>query len=554
MEDQVLYFYENEKKLANQPMLRQPFGDKWEVYTWAEVGQMARKLATGLKSLGLREKAHIGIVSKNCREWVIADLAIMMAGYVSVPFYPTLTSEQINEVLRLGDVDALFVGKMEVWEEMKKGVPKNLPIIAFPHYEGNSKVTEGHQWKDFINQFGPIEGTPFPSLDDIWTIVFTSGTTGTPKGVVLTYRAVDSTKMVIENDNSLEVSMEGDNHLFSFLPLNHIAERVVVEITCLRYGGTISFTESLQRFAQNLQETRPTLFFAVPRIWTKFQLGILAKMPQKKLDTLLKIPIVSGMVKKKILKGLGLDRVRGTLTGAAPMAQSLKDWYRKIGLYISEGYGMTENCAIATVLDGKDYKPGSVGKVRYGGEIKIDPDTNEILFKSPWMMSSYYKDPEKTSETIKDGWLHTGDEGRLDEDGYLFITGRVKDTFKTAKGKFIVPAPLEWKFGHNADIEQICIVGLGCPQPMALVVPSEIGAAKTKEVLKESLETTLKEVNETLPNYQKVSTMIVAKEAWDVENGLLTPTLKVKRNVMNQRYQDQFMNWHEDKEVIIWEQ
>ncbi len=553
MEDQILHFYENEKKYANQPMLRQPFGDRWEVYTWAEVGRMARQLAAGLQSLGLPEKAHIGLVSKNCREWVIADLAIMMAGYVSVPFYPTLTSEQINEVLRLGDVAALFVGKMEVWEEMKRGVPKDMPIIAFPHYEGNSRVTEGHQWKDFINKFEPLEGTPSPSYDDIWTIVFTSGTTGTPKGVVLTFRAVDSTKMVIENDNNLEISLEGDNHFFSFLPLNHIAERVVVEVTCFRYGGTISFSENLARFAQNLRETRPTLFFAVPRIWTKFQLGVLAKMPQKKLDTFLKIPVVSSMVKKKLLKGLGLDRVRGTLTGAAPMAQSLKDWYRKIGLYISEGYGMTENCAIATTLDGRDYKPGSVGKVRYGGEIKIDPDTNEILFKSPWMMSNYYKDPEKTAETIKDGWLHTGDEGRLDEEGYLYITGRVKDTFKTAKGKFIVPAPLEWKFEHNVDIEQICIVGLGCPQPMALVVPSEMGTAKTKEALKESLEATLKQVNEELPNYQKISTIVVAKEAWDVENGLLTPTLKVKRNVMNQRYQDQFMNWHADKEMIVWE-
>lgn len=553
MENYELNFYDSEAKYANQVFLRQPFEDKWEETTWAEAGQMARKLATGLKSMGLREKAHIGIVSKNCREWVIADLAIMIAGYVSVPFYATLTSEQINEVLRLGDVDALFVGKLEVWDEMQKGIPAEMPVIRFPHYPGNSKVERGHDWHEFINAHEPVQGRPSPDLDDIWTIVFTSGTTGTPKGVVQTYRTIDATKVVMEHDNSLEVSLEGDNHFFSYLPLNHIAERVVVEMSAIRYGGDISFTQDLAHFFQNLQDTRPTLFFAVPRIWTKFQMGILAKMPQKKLNTMLKIPIVSGQVKKKLLKGLGLDRARGTLTGAAPMSEAQKDWFRSIGLYIFEGYGMTENCAISTTLNGRDIKPGSVGQARYGSEIRIAPETNEILFKAPWNMVGYYKDPEKTAETIKDGWLHTGDEGRLDENGYLFITGRVKDTFKTSKGKFIVPAPIEWEFGSNSDIEQICIVGLGCPQPMALVVPSEMGAAKPQAELKASLEATLKEVNEKMPNYRKVSTIVITKDVWGVENGLLTPTLKVKRNVMNQRYRDLFMGWHEDADSVVFE-
>jgi long-subunit acyl-CoA synthetase (AMP-forming) len=276
-------------------------------------------------------------------------------------------------------------------------------------------------------------------------------------------------------------------------------------------------------------------------------------MPQNKLNTLLKIPFVKNIVKKKLLQGLGLDRSRGNITGAAPMSETQKAWFRSIGLYIFEGYGMTENCAIATSLDGKDIKPGSVGKPRHGSEIKIDPETNEILYKAPWNMVGYYKDPEKTAETLKNGWLHTGDEGKIDKDGYLFITGRVKDTFKTSKGKFIVPAPIEWEFGHNNDIEQICIVGLGCPQPMALIVPSEIGLAKTKEALKSSLEETLKQVNQKMPNYRKVSTIIITKDIWSVENGLLTPTLKVKRNVMNQRYRDSFLNWHEDKEMVIFE-
>lgn len=546
-------FYKWEKELADKPFLRQPFGDTWEEYTWGEVGQMARKLATGLQSLGLQPKAHIGLVSKNCREWIIADIAIMMAGFVSVPFFPTLTSKQINQVLRLGDVDALFVGKLDVWDEMKKGVPEDMPIISFPQYPDHSKVERGEKWDDIINRSEPMQGTPSGALDDTWTIVFTSGTTGTPKGVVHDYARLDSTKIVTEESNPLDISFTGENRFFSYLPLNHIAERIVVESTCIRYGGTISFAESLATFAKNLSSVRPTVFFAVPRIWTKFQLGILGKMPQQKLDRIMKIPIISGIVKKKIRKGLGLNDVRACVSGAAMLSEGLKQWYKKLGVQITNGYGMTENSALCTTLYPWDDKPGSVGKAQPGASIKIDPDTNEIMMRAPYVMKGYYKDPEKTSEVLNDGWLRTGDQGRLDEEGFLYITGRVKDTFKTAKGEFIVPTPMEGVLEQNSDIEQICIVGLGCPQPLAMVVLSEIGLAKSKNDLGKSLDNTLSALNKTLESYQKISTIVVVKEAWSVENGCLTPTLKVKRNKVNQQYQDHLERWHESSETIVWE-
>lgn len=545
-------FYKWEKETPNAPFLRQPFGDKWEIYTWAEAGQMARKLARGLQSLGLPSKSHIGLVSKNCREWIIADIAITIAGFVSVPFYPTLKADAVKELIEIGDVKALFAGKIEDWEGMKAGVPADMPVIAFPHYEKNAVIDRGEKWDDFINRFEPVTGEPSSSLDDIWTIVFTSGTTGTPKGVVLDYRILNASKMVTEANNHLKISLEGDNHFFSFLPLNHIAERVVVENTCLRWGGVISFSESLEVFAKNLQESQPTLLFAVPRIWTKFQLGVLSKMPQAHLDAALASP-QGEMVKKKLRMGLGLDNIRGCLTGAASIPESTKAWYRKLDVPIAEGYGMTENCALTSCLEAGIIKPGSVGKALAGATIRIDEETSEILMKAPYVMRGYYKDPEKTAETIRDGWLHTGDQGRLDEEGNLFITGRVKDTFKTAKGQFIVPSPIEWHFGTDVNIEQICIVGLGCPQPLALVVPSEIGMAKSQDELKEILANTLNSVNENLKSYQKISTIVVVKEAWSSDNGMLTPTLKVKRNVMQQRYSDLLMNWHEDKESVIWE-
>ncbi|MEO1653643.1 MAG: AMP-binding protein [Bacteroidota bacterium] len=550
----IEFFYEKEKNTPDKPFLRQPFGKHWEVYTYAEAGQMARKLATGLNSLGLEPKSHIGLISKNCREWIIADLAIMMAGHVSVPFFPTLTGEQLSQVIEIGDVKALFVGKLETWDEMKSGVPEGLPIIAFPHYEGNSKVEMGESWQDFMNRHEPLQGDPKPNLDDLWTIIFTSGTTGTPKGVMHPYKSatslLDSTKV----NNPFRLDFNGDNEFFSFLPLNHIAERTIVESACIVFGGQISFSESLATFPQNLRDTQPTLFFAVPRIWTKFQLGVLDKMPQKKLDLYLKIPFLSSMVKNKIKKSLGMERTRTRISGAAAISKPLKEWYKKMGIPITEGYGMTENTAACSCLLDIEHRPGSVGKPQTGVELKIDESNGELLMKAPWVMTGYYKSPEKTAETLKDGWLHTGDQGRIDEEGYLYLTGRVKDTFKTAKGEFIVPEPIEFKFSTNLDIEQICLLGLGLEQPLAVIVPSELGQKKSREELKDSLASTLQNVNSELASYQRVSTIVISREPFSVENGLLTPTLKVKRSVLNTRYQEHCLAWQNDKEDVIWQE
>ena len=436
---------------------------------------------------------------------------------------------------------------------MKKGVPQDMPIIAFPHYKGNSKVTEGEQWNAFLDKLEPMTENPRPDLEDLWTIVFTSGTTGTPKGVMLKHKVVASLNRNIEEENNLKVSMNGDNRFFSFLPLNHIAERAVVELVCIFHGGEISFAESLETFAKNLQDTRPTVFFAVPRIWTKFQLGILEKMPQKRLSLLLSLPIISGLVKKKIKKGLGLDQTRICVSGAAPIGQTLKEWYRKLDISISEGYAMTENCAVCTFLPGDVDRPGSVGKASLGVELKIDEDTGEVCMKAGFVMSGYYNAPDKTNEMLRNGWLHTGDQGWINDEGYLYLTGRVKDTFKTSKGIYIVPAPMEWIYDANTDIEQVCILGLGMPQPMAVVALSELGKMKSKEDLKASLKETLAKANEGIKNDQKVSTIIVAKEPFSVENGLLTPTLKVKRNMMNIVYSDKLLAWHQSSEKVIWE-
>jgi len=548
-------FYDWEEKFKDKPFLRQPFGDSWEEYTWGETGQLARRLATGLKSLGLKKGSHIGLISKNCREWIIADLAIIMAGYVSVPFFPNLKSTEIKSLIEFGEVSALFVGKLENWEEMKNGVDKDLPIIAFPHYENNSIVSEGFQWDEFISKFEPQRENYHPNLDDVWTIIFTSGTTGNPKGVVLSFKINQSTDvMYTKNYNPLCVDFDGNNSFFSYLPLNHIAERIAIEFTAFKNGGVISFTESIETFVKNLSNVQPSVFFGVPRIYTKFQLGILSKFNQKKLDILLAIPLLSNIIKKKLKKALGLYNAKVVVSGAAAMQIAQRNWFRKIGVNITIGYGMTENCAITTQLPGSNFtKPGSVGKVQPQVEIKIDDSTEEVLMRGPYMMLGYFNDKIITNNTIKDGWLHTGDKGRIDSDGYLYITGRVKDTFKTSKGEFIDPGKIEAMFGEVDFFDQICVVGLGIPQPIMLVNISEVGKKLEKNDLENKLTEKLNSVNEQSFNYKKVAKIIICKDLWTPENEILTPTMKIKRGNVDKLYQDNYLDWYNNSKKIVWE-
>jgi len=545
-------FYKWEKEKANDPFLRQPFGDNWEEYTWGEVGKMARKMATAIINYNLPPKSNIGLISKNCREWIIADLAIMMAGHISVPFFPTLQSFELEKLIDFGEVKLLFAGKLENWDEQSKGV-KNLPVISFPHYENHSFINNSDKWEDLLKNNEPQKEDYYPELDDIWTIVFTSGTTGDPKGVVLDYRTIYLTKIIVESDvNPLGMDRNGNNSFFSYLPLNHIFERVVLEFQCMRYGGTMSFVESLESFPKNLADVQPTTFAGVPRIYNKFKDKILEKMPQKRLNFLLSVPLISSLIKKKIRKSLGWSNANAIVSGAAFLPHELIEWYGKLGINILNGYGMTENCCVCSYLDtSSDDGKGSVGKPWDQVEIKIG-ENGEILNKSPYLLKEYFKNPDYTNEVLVDGWFNTGDKGHLDDNGYLHITGRVKDIFKTSKGKYIEPHLIEEKFEKSNLFQQLCVVGLGLVQPILLAVPNE-QALNDKEKTEKSLKKILLDFNSTADGYKKVKKIILLSEDWTPENGLTTPTLKIKRAKIDEAFSSKYQNWYNASKEVLWE-
>lgn len=546
------HFYKWESQQPERVYLRQPIGDTWKDYTWQEVGQQARAMASALRSLNLPPKSHIGIFSKNCAHWIMSDLAIMMAGHVSVPLFPTLTAEQLKLVLDHSETKVLFVGKLDDWENPKQGISEAVQVISFPAYKGAAEINgEGiWQWDDLCQRHEAMQENYYPEPRDLATICYTSGTTGRPKGVMISYYAFAKVgDATIANADF----QPGNDRFFSYLPLNHMAERIVVEGASFVSGGTIYFAESLDTFAKNLQEASPTHFLAVPRIWTKFQQGVLAKLPAKKLDTLLKLPIISGIIKKKIRKGLGLDKARFILTGAAPMPPDLFSWYHRLGVKIREGYGMSENTAACTIMRPENIRLGTVGQAQPGAEIRIDPKTGEILMRAEWLMDGYYKDPELTAETIKDGWLHTGDKGELSPDGFLKITGRVKEIFKTAKGEYVSPFSLESGFALNPYIEHICVTGAGLPQPIALVILNEEGKKADKAQVSESLAASCKEVNSQVFSYENLKHLVVLeKEEWTVDNGFITPTLKTKRNRIEEVYKKHYEQWYAQEDLIIW--
>ena len=524
-------------------------------YTWREVCDQARRMATHLVSLGVQPGDRVAILSKNTAHWMMSDFAIWLAGGVSVPLYPTLAPNTITQILEHSGSKVLFVGKLDGWEGMKPGVPAGVACISHPLSPDDAKKSYP-KWDDIVAKTSPLVGKPLRGPDELSTIMYTSGTTGTPKGVMHTFG--NFARVLVQGLK--RIPLDERSRMLSYLPLSHVVERALVEHGQLHTGLHVYFAESLDTFTQDMQRARPTVFFSVPRLWVKFQRGVLHKMPEKKLDLFLKIPILSGIVRKKILNALGLDQCIFAVGGAAPMPLELLQWYSRLGLRLAEGYGMTENLGASHITTGDPAEFGTVGRVYDDVECRIAPDTGEIQVRAPWTMTGYYKQPELTAETITpDGWLKTGDKGSIDAQGRLKITGRVKDLFKTSKGKYVAPAPIEDKLVMHEAIEACCVTGANLGQPLGLVMLSveAVQRAATpagKAELEASLAEHLKAVNATLDPYEQMDCLVVMTEAWTVDNDLITPTFKVKRNRIEDAFAAQYPKWEGAGKPVVWHQ
>lgn len=538
--DAFLYW---EKQTPKNIFLRQPNQGEIIIYSFEEVGLEARKIASALKGFGLKKGDHVALLSKNCAHWIISDIAIMMASCVSIPIYPTLNDVSIKQILEHSESKAIIIGKLDDFESQKAGIP-NIPRISVSLYG----LEEGKLWEDLQKTQKPLEQLELPNPEDLHTIIYTSGTTGTPKGVMHTASNFMVSSRALNSAFDLPLNLR----LFSYLPLAHVAERVLMNVGFFA-GATITFSDSLQSFSKDLESTQPHLFLAVPRIWTKFREKILESIPQKKLNVLLNIPILNTVVKNKLKLKLGLKETVFAVSAAAPISADLIRWFEKLDIKIMQGYGMTEDgCVSHFNLQGAN-KIGTVGKTLKEAKAKLSPE-GEICIKNDCLMKGYYNAPDLTAAMFDDeGYLKTGDIGEYDHDGYLTITGRVKDQFKTDKGKYISPSNIELMISKNTDIEQICVVGTGIPQPIALITLSELGKAKSKEKLCSSLIDTLKEVNPQLEKHEMIEKVIIMKEDWNVANGLTTPSLKVKRNAIEKIHQPYYEQWFHSEEKVIFE-
>ena len=549
------YVYDFEAAQPDKIYLTQPLGGaKVADYTWAQTLDQSRRMAAYLQSRGFEPGARIAVLSKNCAHFFMAELAIWMAGYTTVAIFPTETADTVRYVLQHSESSLLFVGKLDTWDHQKPGVPAGLPCIAFPL----APKTDLDSWDAIVARTQPLGGKPQRAAEDLAMLIYTSGSTGTPKGVMQSFRAISAAGAGFAAFSRRQVGNVPENRVLSYLPLAHSFERSCVEASSLHDGEMhVYFAEALDTFVQDLQRARPTLFISVPRLYVKFQQGVFAKMPPAKLDRLLSIPIVGKLVGRKVRKGLGLDHVVYAGSGSAPLPPDLIRWYRRIGLDLCEGYGMTEDNSYSFASYGKFSEPGYVGVPMDGVQVRLSPE-GEVLIKSPAACTGYYKQPELTRESVTDdGFFRTGDLGERRADGMLKITGRAKELFKTAKGKYVAPAPIENRLNANPLVEMSMVSGVGKPSAYAIVVlaenlrPRQRDPAVRREVETE-LGALLKHVNGELADYEQVRMIVIAAEPWAIENGMLTPTMKIRRNRIEAAVEPELERWYEARGSVVW--
>jgi len=549
------YVYEHEARQPDRIFMTQPLGGgATQDYSWAQTLDQARRMAAHLQSLQLPAGARIAILSKNCAHFIMAELAIWMAGGTTVAIFPTETAETVRFVLEHSGASLLFVGKLDTWPKQQPGVPAGLPCVALPL----APPTDFQTWDAITARTPPLGGRPQRAPQDVALIIYTSGSTGQPKGAMHGFARITAATELSAAFSRQLAGGSDEQRILSYLPLAHVYERAVVECNALLDGNThLFFADSLETFVQDLHRARPTIFCSVPRLWLKFQQGVLAKMPASKLNLLLSLPLIGGLVRRKVLKGLGLDQVRVAMSASAPIPPELILWYRKLGLKLLEGYGMTEDFAYSHSSTETRRASGYVGVPLPGVQVKLSEE-GEILIKSPGQMLGYYRRPDLDAECFTaEGFFRTGDKGEWRADGLLKLTGRVKELFKTAKGKYVAPAPVENRLNASPLVDIALVSGVGQSAAFALVVLAEELRPRVKDAavrvqVEAKMAALLQAVNAELPDYERLGMLVLSTEPWTIENGCLTPTMKIKRSRIEELVAARVQGWYDSGKSVLW--
>lgn len=572
-------YYQLEKFNLKEALVTKSKDGNWEVTSSQEYVDKANAISRGLLRLGVKKDDKIAVISSTNRtEWNICDIGILQIGAQNVPIYPTISSEDYEYVINHSESIYCFVSDEVVLEKLNKikGNTNLKGVYTFDDISGEKSWKEVLDLgKDDSNQDVVEDRMNAVTPDDLATLIYTSGTTGRPKGVMISHNNLVTN--VIDSQKRVPLQL-GKGKALSFLPICHVFERMILYL--YQYCGvSIYFAEAIDKLSENAQEVKPNVMTAVPRLYEKIYDKIYAKGEdltgiKKKLffwaiDLGLKyepygangwwyerqLKLARKLIFSKWQEALG-GKLELMVSGSAALQPRLTRVFAAAGMPIMEGYGLTETSPVVSVNDqrNKGFKIGTVGKVIDNVEVKI-ADDGEILVKGPNVMQGYYKDPEKTAEVMTGDYFHTGDKGEIDEEGFLKITGRKKEMFKTSGGKYVIPTLLEGEMKQSFFIEQIMVVGEGEKMPAALIQPNfeyisgwiddenlTIGKSyqeiATSEVIIEKIQNEVGVCNAKFGKWEQIKRFELTPNIWSIDGGELTPTMKMKRKVIKEIYKD----------------
>jgi long-chain acyl-CoA synthetase len=584
-------FIEKAKERGNRIAMRHKEYGLWQEITWKEYHLQSCYLTHALMDLGIEAGDFVGIIGENCPEWLYMDMGIQMAGARTVGIYTTSAWPQVQYILNHSQCKVLFAEneeQVDKWLHMRSGLT-HLEYVIYWDKKGLERMNDDQLlFYDNVIASGKktYENNPDRHLsrvenvqpDDIALLVYTSGTTGKPKGAMLSARNILWVgNSLMQYDNIISSSDE----TMSFLPLCHIFERMFSVYLPLMVGSTINFAEGPDTISQNIREIRPTIGYAVPRVWEKFQSSIMIKMGDAPLFNrwvFKKAMDIGAAYTNAILDDkkpgiglrimrflaywsvlyplkymMGMNRMKGALSGAAPISPKVMRFYHTLGITMVEGYGMTETSAIITISTFKDYKLGYVGKPIKDAEVKLTEE-GEIITRHPGVISGYYKYPEATARALQDGWLHTGDVGEFDEEGYLKIVDRKKDLIITAGGKNIAPQKIENMLKVSSYINDAIVIGDKRKFLSAIIVLDEENINKyardhkitytsysdlaSHAAIIKLIDGEVNNVNKEVARVENIRKFTILDKRLYVEDGEVTPTMKVKRKFINDQYHE----------------